>query len=74
MDEVKNVYDQIADLKTEISEIKTKPRTLFDQINDNEPIVFDFVKNAKRVWRYGYEKNDIKYHILKDFMKRNELK
>ena len=60
MDEVKNVYDQIADLKTEISEIKTKPRTIFDQMNDNEPIVFDFVKNAKRVWRYRYEKSEVR--------------
>ena len=60
MDEVKNVYDQIADLKSEISEIKTKPRTIYDQINDNEPIVFDFVKNAKRVWRYSYEKSELR--------------
>ena len=60
MDKVKNVYDQIADLKSEISEIKTKPRTIHDQMNDNEPIVFDFVKNAKRVWRYRYEKSELR--------------
>ena len=57
MADTKNVYEQLEELKEKLNEAK-KPRTLADQLADNDPAVIEFVKNAKRVWRYHGEHSD----------------
>ena len=62
MADTKNVYEQLEELKAKLSEAK-KTRTLADQLADNDPAVIEFVKNAKRVWRYHGEHSDFNREI-----------
>ena len=40
----------------ELKDLKDKQKTLVDQLNEDDPKIIEFVKNANRVWRYSYEK------------------
>ena len=64
MADTKNVYEQLEELKAKLNEAK-KPRTLADQLADNDPAVIEFVKNAKRVWRYHGEHSDFNRDLKK---------
>ena len=64
MADTKNVYEQLEELKEKLNEAK-KPRTLADQLADNDPAVIEFVKNAKRVWRYRGEHSDFNRNLKK---------
>ena len=57
MAETKNVYEQLEELKQKLNEAN-KPRTLVEQLDNDDPAVIEFVKNAKRVWRYHGEHSD----------------
>ena len=74
--ENKSIYEQLDEIKTEINAIQNNPQTLQDKIDANDPKVFEFVKNAKRIWIYNGEKSKLKRNnekqrkltILKIFM------
>lgn len=55
MAEVKNVYEQLEELQTTLSEMKMQMTTMDDRIRGNDPSLIEFIKNAKRVWRYNGE-------------------
>jgi hypothetical protein len=57
MADAKNIYEQLEELKEQLNEAN-KPRTLDEQLANNDPAVIEFVKNAKRVWRYYGERSD----------------
>ena len=57
MADTKNVYEQLEELKEKINEAN-KPRTLTEQLANDDPAAIEFVKNAKRVWRYHGEHSD----------------
>ena len=59
MADTKNVYEQLEELKEKLNEAN-KPRTLVEQLANNDPAVIEFVKNAKRVWRYCGDKSELK--------------
>lgn len=52
-----SVYDQLEELKGSIAEA-SQPRNLDEQLASNDPKVFEFIKKAKRVWRYAGELTD----------------
>ena len=56
MADTKNVYEQLEELKEKLNEAN-KPRTLVEQLANNDPAVIEFVKTAKRVWRYCGDKS-----------------
>ena len=64
MADTKNVYEQLEELKAKLNEAK-KTRTLADKLADNDPAVIEFVKNAKRVWRYHGEHSDFNRNLKK---------
>ena len=55
MAEVKNVYEQLEELQATLSEMKMQMTTMDDRIRGNDPSLIEFIKNAKRVWRYNGE-------------------
>ena len=57
MADAKNIYEQLEELKEQLNEAN-KPHTLDEQLANNDPAVIEFVKNAKRVWRYYGERSD----------------
>ena len=57
MADTKNVYEQLEELKEKLNEAN-KPRTLVEQLANDDPAVIEFVKKAKRVWRYHGEHSD----------------
>ena len=60
MSENKTVFEQLEDVQKDLKELKDKQKTLVDQLNEDDPKIIEFVKNANRVWRYGYEKSDLR--------------
>lgn len=64
MAETKNVYEQLEELKEKLNEAN-KPRTLVKQLANDAPAVVEFVKNAKRVWRYHGENSDFNRNLKK---------
>ena len=59
MADAKNIYEQLEELKEQL-DAANKPRTLDEQLANNDPAVIEFVKNAKRVWRYYGDKSELK--------------
>lgn len=64
MGDTKNVYEQLEELKEQLNEAN-KPRTLDEQLANNDPAMIEFVKNAKRVWRYHGEHSDFDRNLKK---------
>ena len=64
MADTKNVYEQLEELKEKLNEAN-KPRTLVEQLANNDPAVIEFVKTAKRVWRYCGEYSDFNRNLKK---------
>ena len=64
MADTKNVYEQLEELKEKLNEAN-KPRTLVEQLANDDPTVIEFVKNAKRVWRYHGEHSDFNRNLKK---------
>ena len=64
MADTKNVYEQLEELKEKLDEAN-KPRTLVEQLANDDPAMIEFAKNAKRVWRYYGEHNDFKRNLKK---------
>ena len=64
MADTKNVYEQLEELKEKLNEAN-KPRTLVEQLANDDPAVIEFVKNAKRVWRYHGEHSDFNRNLKK---------
>ena len=62
MADTKNVYEQLEELKEKLNEAN-KPRTLTEQLANDDPAVIEFVKKAKRVWRYHGEHSDFNRKI-----------
>ena len=62
----KNVYEQLEELKEKLNEAN-KPRTLGEQLANNDPAIIEFVKSAKRVWRYYGDKSKLKRENKKRF-------
>ena len=60
MNENKTVFEQLADVQQELQDIKTKQRTFDDQLRENDPKIINFIKEAKRIWRYSGEKSDLR--------------
>ena len=56
----KTVFEQLEDVQKELKDLKEKHNTLEEQLNENDPIIFEFVKNADRVWRYSYGKSNLR--------------
>jgi hypothetical protein len=56
----KNVYEQLTDLQNQLAEMQLKPRTVQNLIAEDNPEIIEFVKNARRVWRFGGEKSELK--------------
>lgn len=56
----KNVYEQLTDLQNQLAEMQSKPRTVQDLIDENDPKIIEFVKNARRVWRYSGDTSELK--------------
>lgn len=56
----KNVYEQLTDLQNQLAEMQSKPRTVQDLIAENDPKIIEFVKNARRVWRYSGDTSELK--------------
>ena len=68
MADTKNVYEQLEELKEKLNEAN-KPRTLAEQLANDDPAVIEFVKNAKRVWRYCGDKSDLKRRNKKKYQR-----
>ena len=64
MADTKNIYEQLEELKEKLNEAN-KPRTLVEQLANNDPVVIEFVKKAKRVWRYHGEHSDFNRNLKK---------
>ena len=62
MAEVKNVYEQLEELREKLDDA-SKPRTLADRLANDDPAMIEFVKNATRVWRYCGERSDFNRKI-----------
>lgn len=56
----KTVFEQLEEVQKELKDLKDKQKTLVDQLNEDDPQIIEFVKTAKRVWRYSYEKSDLR--------------
>ena len=59
MADAKNIYEQLEELKEQLNEAN-KPRTLDEQLANNDPAVIEFVKNAKRVWHFYGDKSELR--------------
>ena len=70
MADTKNVYEQLEELKEKLNEAN-KPRTLVEQLANDDPAVIEFVKNAKRVWRYYGDKSELKRRNKKKQQRRS---
>ena len=68
MADTKNVYEQLEELKEKLNEAN-KPRTLAEQLANDDPAVIEFVKNAKRVWRYCGDKSELKRRNKKKYQR-----
>ena len=68
MADTKNVYEQLEELKEKLNEAN-KPRTLAEQLANDDPAVIEFVKNAKRVWRYRGDKSELKRRNKKKYQR-----
>ena len=68
MADTKNVYEQLEELKEKLNEAN-KPRTLVEQLANDDPAVIEFVKNAKRVWRYRGDKSELKRRNKKKYQR-----
>ena len=64
MADTKNVYEQLEELKEQLNKAN-KPRTLAEQLANDDPAIIEFVKNAKRVWRYCGEHSDFNRELKK---------
>ena len=60
MSENKTVFEQLEDVQKDLKELKEKQKSLVDQLNEDDPKIIEFVKTANRVWRYSYEKSDLR--------------
>lgn len=60
MSENKTVFEQLEEVQKDLKELKEKQKSLVDQLNEGDPKIIEFVKTANRVWRYSYEKSDLK--------------
>lgn len=60
MSENKTVFEQLEEVQKNLKELKEKQKSLVDQLNEDDPKIIEFVKNANRVWRYSGEKSDLK--------------
>ena len=60
MSENKTVFEQLEEVQKELKDLKDKQKTLVDQLNEDDPKIIEFVKNANRVWRYSGEKSDLR--------------
>ena len=60
MSENKTVFEQLEEVQKELKDLKDKQKTLVDQLNEDDPKIIEFVKNANRVWRYSYEKSGLR--------------
>ena len=60
MSENKTVFEQLEEVQKELKDLKEKQKTLVDQLNEDDPKIIEFVKRANHVWRYSYEKSDLK--------------
>jgi hypothetical protein len=56
----KNVYEQLADLQNQLAEMQSKPRTVQDLIAEDDSKIIEFIKNARRVWRYSGDTSELK--------------
>ena len=56
----KTVFERLEEVQKDLKELKEKQNTLVDQLNEDDPKIIEFVKTANRVWRYSYEKSDLK--------------
>ena len=56
----KTVFERLEEVQKELKDLKEKQKTLVDQLNEDDPKIIEFVKTANRVWRYSYEKSDLK--------------
>lgn len=56
----KTVFEQLEEVQKELKDLKEKQKTLVDQLNEDDPIIIEFVNTANRVWRYSYGKSDLK--------------
>lgn len=59
MNDKNTVFEQLSEVQQELQALKANKRTLQDQINENDPIIADFIKSAKRVFRFAYGKSDL---------------
>lgn len=59
MNENKSVFEQLEVLQLELQKLKSKQRTLTDQLDENDPIVSEFIKTANRKWIYNGDKSDL---------------
>ena len=62
MAEVKNVYEQLADVQQELETLKRQTTTLQAQMASDDPGLIEFVKNAKRIWRFDGGKSELRRH------------
>lgn len=60
MSENKTVFEQLEEVQQELKSLKDRQRTLVDQLREDDPKIIEFVKTAKRVWRYNGEKSQLK--------------
>ena len=56
----KTVFERLEEVQKELKDLKEKQKTLVDHLNEDDPKIIEFVKTANRVWRYSYEKSDLK--------------
>jgi hypothetical protein len=60
MSENKTVFEQLEEVQQELKSLKDRQRTLVDQLREDDPKIIEFVKTAKRVWRYNGERSQLK--------------
>lgn len=60
MNENRTMFEQLEEVQKELKNLKDKPKTLVDQLNENDPKIIESIKTANRVWRYSYEKSNLK--------------
>lgn len=56
----KTVFEQLEEVQKELKDLKDRQKALVDQLNEDDPKIIEFVKTAKRVWRYSYEKSALR--------------
>ena len=60
MSENKTVFERLDEIQQELGSWKRGEQTLADQLRGNDPVVAEFIKSAKRVWRYRGEKSQLR--------------